>query len=136
MLCINFLRESITSLVRYPEEFDPENFFFHWPSRYIIQCIYQIIIKKRNVYHKYSRCTYLQDENFEVMHTALSLDKLDLACAKILREKPTGNDSGFITYSKKSCLLLSNCSHLLRRWQILGENMLSLGFKKWEHQRK
>ena len=44
-------------------------------------------------------CPDLQDENFEVMSSAISLDKLYMVFAETIKCKPTGHDSYFITYS-------------------------------------
>ena len=58
------------------------------------------------------------------MRTAISLDKVDPSCAKILREKPTGEDSGFIYYSDIIYFSVSYTD--VKIWC----KMLSLGFKK------
>ena len=42
--------------------------------------IYQRLFKEGNVDRKYLRCSDLQDNNFEVMHTAIVLNKIDIAC--------------------------------------------------------
>ena len=61
--------------------------------------MYQKLLKEGNGDHKYLRCRYLQYKNFEVMSSAIALDKIDLDCAENVKAKPTGDYSGFITYS-------------------------------------
>ena len=40
---------------------------------------------------------YLQDKKFEVLCSAVLLDKVDLECSETVKAKPTENDSGYIT---------------------------------------
>ena len=62
--------------------------------------------KEFNGDQKYIRCPDLRDNNFEVMHSAITFYKVDLTCAETVKYKPTGNDSGFITYSNKTHFLV------------------------------
>ena len=57
-----------------------------------MKCICRIILKEVNVCHKYLKRPNIQDSIFEVLRTSVSLDKVDLSCAKVLRVKLTGND--------------------------------------------
>ena len=56
-------------------------------------------MKKVNSDQKYLRCLDILDKNSEVLRSAIPLDKVDLECAETVKAKPTGNDSGFVTYS-------------------------------------
>ena len=56
--------------------------------------------------HRYLRCPYLQDKNFGVLRSSITLDKADLVCSETLKDKPTINDSGLITYSNQSILMV------------------------------
>ena len=56
-------------------------------------------MKKDNGDHKYLRCPDLRYNNFQVLRSAIALDKINLDYAENFKAKPTGNDSGFITYS-------------------------------------
>ena len=46
------------------------------------------------------------------MRTAIALYKVDLVCAEKVREKPTGDDAGFINYSKIWFMVLK-CDYLI-----------------------
>ena len=61
--------------------------------------MYHNFLKEVNSDSKYLRFTDLRDNNFEVLLSATTLDKIDLDCAENVRAKPTVNNSGFITYS-------------------------------------
>ena len=61
--------------------------------------MYQDILREFNGDQKYLRCPDLQDNKFDFLRPTISLDKVDLECAETVKAKPTGNDSGFITYS-------------------------------------
>ena len=60
--------------------------------------MYQKILKAGNGDHKYLIYPDLLYKSFEVLRSAIPLDKVDLVCEKTVKVKPTGNDSGFITY--------------------------------------
>ena len=59
--------------------------------------MYQKILKEVHGDKKYLRCTDTREKNFEVLRSAIELDKSDLECAGSVKYKPTENDSGFIT---------------------------------------
>ena len=61
--------------------------------------IYQIILKEGNYDHNYLRCLDLLGKNFDVLLVDITLDKIFLACVDTVREKLTGKNAGFITYS-------------------------------------
>ena len=63
--------------------------------------MYNDLFKEVNGYHKFLRCTNLQNNNFEFMRSTIALDKLDLVCAETIKAKPDENYSVFITYSEK-----------------------------------
>ena len=44
--------------------------------------------------------------NLGVIHTVTELDKIELICAEIVREKPTGDGAVFITYTNTFCFLV------------------------------
>ena len=83
LLYITFLHSVLSNLVLYPEELDPEIFYFQWPVRTKIERMYQNILKEDNVDHNFLRCSYLQEKNFEVMHSEIVLDKVDLECQNL-----------------------------------------------------
>ena len=60
--------------------------------------MYHKFLKEGNGYHKFIRCPDLGDNNFEVLRSEITLDNVDIDCAETVKAKPTGNDSGFITY--------------------------------------
>ena len=61
-----------------------------------MQHIYQTPLKEGNGYHKYLQCPDIQDNNFEIMCSTISLNKVDLACSKTVKAKPTGNYSALL----------------------------------------
>ena len=63
-----------------------------------MQYVYQKLLKKGNSDHKLLRCPDLRYNNFEVICSVITLNKINLECAETVKAKPTGNDSGFITY--------------------------------------
>ena len=94
-----------------------------------MQHIYQTPLKEGNGYHKYLQCPDIQDNNFEIMCSTISLNKVDLACSKTVKAKPTGNYSGFITYSNTvyvAGIWLDNCGYLITQWQKLRKTAFLL----------
>ena len=69
----------------YPEELVPEKSFFQLPSRTKIHRIYQRLLKEVNGDQKYLRCSFLLDNDFEVLSAAITLDKVDLVCAEVYK---------------------------------------------------
>ena len=60
--------------------------------------MYHIILKEGYGNNNYLKCPDILYDNFMVLNSLIALDKLDLVCEKLLKNKPTSNDSGFITY--------------------------------------
>ena len=56
--------------------FTPEHLFFKWTESNKMHHIYQKLLSEVNGEHKYLICKYLLDKKFEVLHVAISLDKL------------------------------------------------------------
>ena len=82
--------------------------------------MYQNILKEVNGYHKYLKFPDLRDNSFEVMCSETTLDKVDLQFAGTVKDKPTGNDSGFINYSNTinfSSKWLDNSGCLIIQWR-------------------
>ena len=80
--------------------------------------MYQKFLNEGNGDHKFYKCTDLQEKNFKVLCSAITLDKTDLDCAKNVKAKPTGNSSGFITYSNTtnvSVKRLNNSGYLINQ---------------------
>ena len=65
----------------YPEELDPDNFYFWWIDRNIMQCIYQRPLKKGNIYHKFLKFPYIQDNYFDILRPDRSLGNIEMVCA-------------------------------------------------------
>ena len=66
-------------------------------------------------------CKYLQDNNFEVLVSAIALDKVDLNCAYTFKAKPTRNSSDFITYSNTinfDSKWLEKSGYIITQWGI------------------
>ena len=80
-----------------------------------MQCLYQNLFKEGNGDHKYLMFTDIRDNNFEVLHSAIALDKVDLEFSETVKAKPTKNNSGFITYSNT----ISFSSNFLEKVAIL-----------------
>ena len=75
-----FIHAGLSTLELYPEDLDPENFYFQWPAGTKIQRLIQNLFKEGNGDHKYLRCPYLRDNNFEVLCSKIALDKVNLEC--------------------------------------------------------
>ena len=73
----------MSTLGLYPEDNVTEIFYFQWPAKTKMQCMFQKILKEDNVDHNFLRCSYLQEKNFEVMHSEIVLDKVDLECQNL-----------------------------------------------------
>ena len=89
-------------------------------------------MKEGNGDHKYLRCPYLQDRTFKVLYSEIALDKVDLECAETVQTKPTGNYSGFISYSNTinfSSKWLNNSGYLITRWKIIVKGQAVLWLK-------
>ena len=89
----------MSTLGLYPKELVPDHLYFQWPDRTKTQHMCQKILKEGDGYHNYLRFPDLRDNNFDVMHSEIALDNVYLVCAETFKYKPTGNYSGFITYS-------------------------------------
>ena len=86
--------------------------------------MHQKFLKEGNVGHKFLRCTYIWDNNFEFMRSEIVLDKFDLEFAETVKAKPTRTNSGFIIYSNtidfdgkwldNSGYLITQCQKLLK----------------------
>ena len=84
--------------------------------------MYNIFLKEGNGGHKFSRCIYLRDNNFEVLRSEITLDKVSIDCVETVKAKPTGNYSDFITYSNTinfASKLLDNSDYQITKWQKL-----------------
>ena len=99
MLYITFIHAIMSTPELYPEDLDPENFYFQWSSRNNMKRMYRQLLNEGNSEQKYLRCPDLWDNNFEVLRSSIALDKVDIECANIVKPEPTRNDSGFINYS-------------------------------------
>ena len=69
--------------------------------------------------HKYKRYPDLLNDDFDVLHAAIPLIKIELVWTDIARSKITVNDTRFIRYSKTiyfSCLRLDKCGYLISWW--------------------
>ena len=49
LLYITFMHAGFSTFVIYPEDLDPENFYFQWPARIKIQRMHQNLLKKVTV---------------------------------------------------------------------------------------
>ena len=56
-------------------------------------------MKEDNGGHKFLKFPYIRDNTFGVLRSEIPSYEVDLECAGTVNAKPTGNDSGFITYS-------------------------------------
>ena len=77
-------------------------------------------------------CTDLWDNNFEILHSEVALDKVELVCEETVKSKPTGNDSGFIIYLNpiySSVIWLENSGYLIIQLKKIVKNRLSNGLK-------
>ena len=82
--------------------------------------MYQRFLKEDNVDHKFLRCPYFRDNNFEVLRSSITLDKFDLYYKETVKAKPTGNDSVFITHSNTinfASKWLDNSGYLITQWK-------------------
>ena len=64
-------------------------------------------------------CSNLRYNNFEIICSAIALDKVYLACAEMVKAKPTGNYSVFITYSNTiyfSRIWFDKRGYLITQW--------------------
>ena len=62
--------------------------------------MYKNTLKEVKGNQKYLIFPDLQDKNFEILRSAIILNKVDLVCAETVNNKSNGNDSGFIIYQK------------------------------------
>ena len=100
-----------------------------------MQYIYKRLLKELSGYHKYLRCTDIWYNNFEVICSDISLDKVDLVFTETVKSKSTGNYSGFITYSNTiyfSGLWLDKCDYLIIQFKNLWGKSIPLGSRNWE----
>ena len=77
-------------------------------------------------------CPDIRGNNFEVLHSNITLDKVDMVFSETVKDKPTEDYSGFITYSNTiyiSGIQLDNCGYLINQGQNFVNNRLSQGSK-------
>ena len=118
---ITFLRAGMSTLGIYPKQLVPKYYYFRWTSRNKIQRIYWELLKGGNIDHKYLSCPYLQGNNFDIIHSAIPLEKVDLVCAETVKSKSTGNDSCFIMYLNIIyfyVIQLDNSCYLITQWKF------------------
>ena len=82
----------------YPKYIVPKIIYFQWPVITKIQCIYQNKLKEVNGDHKYLRFPGICGNNFDILRSSITLNKVYLVCVETVKAKPTEIDSGFITY--------------------------------------
>ena len=95
--------------------------------------MYQNLSKEGNSDSKFLRCPDLLYNKCEVVPSAIALYKVDLDFAATVKAKPTGNDSGFITYSNKinvTSKLLNNSVCLITQWHKLSKEQAILWYLK------
>ena len=107
LIYITFLHDGLTNLGLYPEEIDTKQICFQWYTRTKMQHMYQNFLKEGNGDHNFLWCTVHQDNNSGVLRSAMALNKVGLECAKLFKAKPTGDYSGFITYSNTTNFLVN-----------------------------
>ena len=78
LIYIIFLHSGISTLGLYPEEIVSKHFFFQWPARTKILCMYQNMFKEVNGDQRYLIFPDLLYNNFEVLGSEIPLDKADL----------------------------------------------------------
>ena len=135
LIYITFLHAGFSTLGIYTDELDPEIFYFQWPARTKMQIMYQNFPKEGNGNYKFLICTDLQDNNFEVLRSTITLDKTDLDCAENVKAKSIGNYSGFITYSNTirfSSKLLDNSGYLINQWKKIVKVQAVTWINNWE----
>ena len=71
-----------------------------------MQRIYHRLLKEVNGNHKYLRFPYLLDNNFEVLLSDITMDKVDLVCAETVKTKSIVNDSDFVHTRTQFILML------------------------------
>ena len=99
--------------------------------------IYQRILKNGDGGHKYLRCPYLRDSDFDILCPDIALDKVEQTCGKTVKAKPNEKYSGFITYSNRVyfyCIWLDKYVYLMPNVIILKKR-LSRGSKNWGEQK-
>ena len=97
--------------------------------------MYQNLLKEGNGHHKFLRCPDLRDNDFEVLHSEITLDKVDLEFAQTIKYKPTANDSYFITYSNIinfSSKWLDTSGYLITQCKIGKITGYHMVLKHWE----
>ena len=65
-------------------------------------------------------CPDIRGNNFEVLNSNITLDKVDMVFSETVKDKPTVDYSGFITYSNTiyiSGIWLYNSVYLMNQWQ-------------------
>ena len=110
---MNFLHARMSTIGKYHEELVPESFYLQWHARTKMKNTHRILLKEGNGDQNYLRCLYLQDNNFDILFSDMALYKVDLACAKTVKLKPTRNDSGFITNSNTIYFLVYSYTNMV-----------------------
>ena len=73
------------------------------------------------------------------MRSAISLDKVNLEYAETVKDKPTGKDTDFVTYSNTINFVikwLDNNGYLRTQWESLVKEQAITCFKNWKEPKK
>lgn len=84
--------------------------------------MYQRLLKEGNRYHNDLRCPDIRNKFFEILSSAIALDKVDMECAETVISKTTGYDSGFIHHPNKiyyDTIWLDNIGYIMNQWRYL-----------------
>ena len=81
LLYIKFTHYGMSNLGLYPDGIVPKNFYFQWPSRTEMRCMYKRLLKEGDGDNNDLRCPDILNNNLEIICSAIKLDKVDLVCA-------------------------------------------------------
>ena len=85
LLYITFIHAGLSTTGIYPEDLDPEKFYFQWPARTKMKCFYQEVFKEGDGDHKFLRCPDLKTKNLSLCIKKPHCIRLTLSVQKLLK---------------------------------------------------
>ena len=105
LLYINFIHAGFSTIGIHPKDIDPENFYFQWPPRKKMQCLYHKIFKEGNGDQKLLRCPDLREKNLGFCVQKSHWIRSTLSVQKMLKLKLSENIKVLLPNETQSIIL-------------------------------
>ena len=130
MIYITFLHAGLYTLGLYPEELGPEKYYFQWPVRTKIQCMYQKFLKEGNGDNSFYCVQIFDTTTFRFCVQKCHWIKPTLNVHKMLKLNLRYMIQVFVTYSNTinfASTFLDNSGYLITQCKFFLSKRLSNG---------